>query len=116
LIEALKIYKSYKIDQAKVFNDIDYAIKLLSLFSMDSTYKTLYMKDGLVFSHLESLYERHLNTLVLHWRDPLISMYYGNSDNINGFGGEFITTVLRLTDSYDFITLEEDTLRLSMFA
>ena len=60
---------------------------------------------------MEGLYERGLNSLVMHWRSQYTSKYYGSEGQ-----GEAISAVLRLTDSYDFITLEEDTLRMSLFA
>lgn len=72
------------------------------------------MKDGLIFSHLESLYERGLNTLVLHWRDTNTSIYCGSSQD-DQYNDGMIDAVLRLNDNYEFETLEEDILQVSIF-
>lgn len=47
-------------------------------YSFDPSKNHIFEKDGLIFSHLESPYERGLNTLVLHWRDPSISAFCFN--------------------------------------
>lgn len=60
------------------------------------------MKDGLIFTHVESLYELEgLNTLVLHWRDPYTSTYCSPL-NIEPTSD----AVLYLSESYHLETLE----------
>ena len=49
---------------------------------------------------------------MLHWRHPLISEFYSSKHDVDGM----ISTVLQLSESYDFTTLEQDTLRISLFA
>lgn len=56
-------------------NDLDYALKVLTqTYTFGEDLITL--KDGLIFTHMDSLYEEDLNSLVLHWRDPNISLFY----------------------------------------
>jgi len=37
-------------------------------FKLDKSGNIMF-KDGLVFTHMESLYEKEINPLVLQWRD-----------------------------------------------
>ena len=92
--------------------DSELAVKLLTLsylFSHEGKdYVTL--KDGLIFTHMESVYEHTdscLSTLTLHWRDPYISEYYSHNTSY-----PLLTdAVLILTDDFELETLEGDLLQ-----
>lgn len=86
-------------------------MKLLMLVYCIPDGNTFVIKDGLLFSHLESLYERGLNSLAMIWRDEQISIYCPKEDSQG-----MVDAVLRLNDNYQFETLEEDTLDISMHA
>lgn len=81
-------------------SNLQYAKDLLCKFYFDSDHDLVF-KDGLVLIHLESAYERGLNILVLHWRDPATSIY-NQSPNTGGM----IDAILKLNESYTFETLE----------
>ena len=92
-------------NQQKYKSDIKYAIDLMKLYTLEQNGEqgVIIEKDGLLFYHIESPYERGLNTLVLHWRDPEVSNYCFNEDddsNANSIG--LVSCVLRLNDKYQF--------------
>lgn len=67
-------------------------------------------KDGLIFVHMESLIEiGDVNSLILHWRDHLISEYMHTPQPDN-----MVDAVLRLSDKYQGLnTLENDILKVT---
>lgn len=66
-------------------------------------------KDGILFAHQESLYERNsLNTLFLHWRNPQTSEYL-QLPTPSGL----VEVVLKLSPTYEsFITFEDEKLQI----
>eukprot|EP00347_Sterkiella_histriomuscorum_P013568 403364218 len=109
LIQKLSDQK-VKLNEAKLQSDLPYAIKLMQLYIFDSQMILAIEKDGIIFNHIESAYEKGLNTLVLHWRDPSISNYCSNDEDEYGL----IQTVLRLTDDYNFETYDGEVLEVSI--
>lgn len=96
------------LDEGKLYNDLDYAINLMSKFQIDNKGQA-YFKDGIIFTHMESVYERGINTLNLHWRDAATSIY---SEEPNST--EMVEVTLKLNDSFYFETLEGDPLKVSI--
>jgi hypothetical protein len=97
------------LDELKLNNDLDYAISLMCKFQIDSS-GLAYFKDGIIFTHMESLYEKGNNTLNLHWRDAATSIF-NEGPNISGM----IEATLKLNGNFDFETLEGDVLKVSIF-
>jgi hypothetical protein len=72
--------KALQYDQIRIKNDIDYVLTILSKFGSD-TKGMIFLKDGIMFIHLESLYEKGLNQYTLHWRDKDTSIYYEDASS-----------------------------------
>src|SRR5687767_14783592 len=70
----------------------------------------VFFKDGIIFTHLESLYEKGLNTLTLHWRDQATSIFCETPSPTG-----MLEAHLKLNEQYDFETLEGDILKVSTF-
>ncbi|CDW79532.1 UNKNOWN [Stylonychia lemnae] len=112
LLKVIEEQNLERIEHNKALIDVSYAINLMQRYAFEPKTSDIFLKDGIMFSHLENPYEKGLNTLVLHWRDEKISQFCKNDDEDDLQG--YIGAVLKLNDNFEFVTLDEEILKVQL--